>query len=107
MKLVRPLCALLLLALSSGTAAVRAQEPAEWARAPGQEVAQTRRYRLEMYKGKGHVFCEALLSTARRLHPKGEYRPLEPILRWKAIFSMPGVDEPSGAVFASTDSGGV
>jgi hypothetical protein len=47
-----------------------------------------------MDKGKGYALCETLLKTARRLHPKAEYRPLEPILTWKEIFSIPGIAEP-------------
>jgi|WetSurMetagenome_2_1015567.scaffolds.fasta_scaffold116661_3 hypothetical protein len=94
MKFVRPYCVLLVLALTGGTPSALAQESAAAGRTPGQEVVQKRHYRLEMYQGKGYVFCEALLNEAKQLHPKGEYLPLEPILSWEAIFGIRGVAEP-------------
>jgi len=63
-------------------------------RAPGADLEQKRRYRLEMRNGRGHGLCEGLFREARRLHPKAEYRALEPNLTWQAIFAIPGVAEP-------------
>jgi len=62
--------------------------------APPEDLTRPRPYRLEMNKGKGYVLCETLLETARRLHPNGLYRPLEPVLTWKQVFGIPAIAEP-------------
>jgi hypothetical protein len=58
------------------------------------DLARLRPHRLEIDKGKGYVLCETLLKTAKRLHPTGMYRPLEPVLTWREIFAIPGIAEP-------------
>jgi hypothetical protein len=57
------------------------------------EASRKSRYRL-VIEGKDRKFCEAVVSNARRLHPTGEYRSLEPILAWQELLAIPGVAEP-------------
>lgn len=94
MTLSRLAYVLLLLVGASWVPMVRAQDQ-DAGRPPANEsLGRARPHRLGMDKGKGYVMCETLLKTARRLHPNGEYRPLEPILTWKEILSIPGMAEP-------------
>ena len=58
------------------------------------DLARVRPHRLELDRGKGYVLCETLLKTAKRLHPNGMYRPLDPVLTWKEIHGTPGFAEP-------------
>jgi len=85
---------LVLLVGASWAPLVKAQDQEAGRQAANENLSRPRLYRLEMKKGKGYVLCETLLKTARLLHPKGEYRPLEPVLTWKEILSIPGMAEP-------------
>jgi hypothetical protein len=60
-----------------------------------EDLSRPRLYRLEMISGEGYGLCETLLDTGRRLHPNGEYAPLEPVLTWKQILGIPGIAEPA------------
>jgi hypothetical protein len=92
MKLLTGVASLLLV-FCAYTSGFGAEQPSEIVSA-SDDVTELRRYKLEMRNGKGHGFCEALLAEARRRSPNAEYRSLEPILTWNAIFGMPGVSEP-------------
>jgi len=94
MTLSRLVYVLLLLVGASWVQMVGAQDQDEAVRRLKEDLARPRPHRLQMNKGKGYVLCETLLKTAQRLHPKGEYRRLEPLLTWKAIFGIPGITEP-------------
>jgi len=96
MRLARALSVLSLLVWATGASTGTAQEQDyETARKSLEaDLARPRPHRLEINKGKGYVLCETLLKTARRLHPNGLYRPLQPVLTWKEIFSIRGMIEP-------------